>query len=300
MTAYGYFPGCSLKGTGVAYEESLVALFRLLDLPLHELEDWNCCGATSYMSMDERAAFLLSCRNLRLARKGGYHDVVAPCSACYLALRKAQDYIGRYPSIGREVRDSAGNGDLRILNQLHIRHPLEVLFSDVGPERIRKRRVRQWCGGPMACYYGCQMVRPYAEADRADDPNRMDELLRAAGVPTVDYCLKTKCCGGSLTGTIHEVGVRLNHILLKEAARKGAQAIATVCPLCQYNLDAYQSEIRRSTGERFDMPVLYFTQILAWVLGGDMGDLGLRRGISGHRLIEQWFAKRGAEKEAYA
>jgi len=62
----------------------------------------------------------------------------------------------------------------------------------------------------VACYYGCQLVRPYAEADRAHDPTRMDELLKAVGVPTVEWALKTKCCGGSLTGTIHDVGVRLN------------------------------------------------------------------------------------------
>ncbi|HUK16042.1 MAG TPA: CoB--CoM heterodisulfide reductase iron-sulfur subunit B family protein [Bryobacteraceae bacterium] len=298
--AYGYFPGCSLKGAGVAYEESLLALFRLLGLPLAELEDWNCCGATSYMSIDERSAILLSSRNLLLAHKAGYRDVVAPCSACYLVLRKAQDYMERYPRIGKEVHAALGDGDLKVLNAIRVRHPLEVLYTDVGPGRIRQSLVRQWHGGRVACYYGCQMVRPYAEADRAHDPMRMDELLRAAGVPTVDYSLKTKCCGGSLTGTTHEVGVRLNYALLREAARKGADAIATVCPLCQYNLDAYQREIRRASHEPFDMPILYFSQILGWALGADTGALGLRRAISGRKTVQQWFSERRVEKEAYA
>ncbi len=298
--AYGYFPGCSLKGTGVAYNESLLTLFRLLGLPLAELEDWNCCGATSYMSIDERSAFLLSSRNLLLAHKAGHRDVVAPCSACYLVLRKTQDYMQRYPRIGREVHSALGDGDLRVLNAIRVRHPLEVLYTDVGPGRIRQALVRQWHGGRVACYYGCQMVRPYAEADRAHDPMRMDELLRSVGVPTVEYSLKTKCCGGSLTGTAHEVGVRLNYALLREAARKGADAIATVCPLCQYNLDAYQREIRRSSREPFDMPILYFSQILGWALGADIGALGLRRAISGRKTIEQWFSEQRVEKEAYA
>jgi len=291
--AYGYFPGCSLKGTGIAYEESLLSLFSLLDLPLAELEDWNCCGATSYMSIDERSAFQLSARNLALAHKAKHADVVAPCSACYLVLRKAQDYMQRYPQM------AAANGNLRVLNSVRVRHPLEVLYTDVGPGQIRKKLVRRWRGGRVACYYGCQMVRPYAEADRDHDPARMDELLAAVDVPTVDYSLKTKCCGGSLTGTTHSVGVRMNYILLKEAARKGAQAIATVCPLCQYNLDAYQSEIRRASGERLDMPILYFTQILGWALGGEISSLGFRRAISGRKTIEQWFPKTRVEKEAY-
>jgi len=295
---YGYFPGCSLKGTGVAYEESLLTLFRLLDLPLAELDDWNCCGATSYMSIDERSAFQLSARNLALAHKAKHPDLLAPCSACYLVLRKAQDYMQKYPQIARDM-GPWGNGNLRALNQVRVRHPLEVLYNDVGADRIHKKIVRHWHGGQVACYYGCQMVRPYGEADRDHDPDRMDELLEAVGVPTVDYSLKTKCCGGSLTGTTHDVGVRLNYILLKEAARKGAQAVATVCPLCQYNLDAYQSEIRRATGERFDMPILYFTQILGWALGGEFDSLGFGRAISGRKTIAQWFAPARTEKEAY-
>jgi heterodisulfide reductase subunit B len=99
---------------------------------------------------------------------------------------------------------------------------------------------------------------------------------------------------------MHSVGLRLNHILLKEALRKGAQAIITVCPLCQYNLDAYQSEIRRRTGEAMDMPIFFFTQILAWALGGDVQSIGLKRAISGRKLIEQWFPKEHAEANAYA
>lgn len=294
MTApYGYFPGCSLKGTGVAYEESLLTLFRLLDLPLAELDDWNCCGATSYMSIDERSTFALSARNLTMARQAGRRDLLAPCSACYLALRKTQDYLQRYPEL------AGGNGTAAAIQTIHVRHPLEVLYTDVGLDRIRKKTVRPWRGGRVACYYGCQMVRPYGEADRDYDPVRMDELLGAAGVSTVDYSLKTKCCGASLTGTAHDVGVRLNYILLKEAARKGAQAIVTVCPLCQYNLDAYQSEIRRTSGEPLDLPVLYFTQILGWALGGEIGSLGFRRAISGRKLIEQWFTRASAEKETY-
>jgi len=297
--AYGYFPGCSLRGTGVAYEESMLTLFRLLDLPLAELENWNCCGATSYMSIDERSAFVLSSRNLALAHEAKHRDLIAPCSACYLVLRKTQDYIQRYPRIAREVGVSVDHGNLRVLNQIRVRHPMEVLYADVGPDRIRKKVTRHWHGGMVACYYGCQMVRPYAEADRTHDPTRMDELLAAVDVPTVRYSLKTKCCGGSLMGTTHEIGVRLNYILLKEAARKGAQAIATACPLCQFNLDACQREIRRESGERFDIPILFFTQILGWSLGGDVRSLGLRRSISGRKTIEQWFAEAPARKETY-
>ena len=109
----------------------------------------------------------------------------------------------------------------------------------------------------------------------------MDELLQAVGIPTVDFPLKTKCCGGSLTGTTLAVGIRLNYILLKEAVRKGAQAIVTVCGLCQFNLDAYQSEIRGEAHELYNIPVFYLPQVLGWQLGGDFCALGLSQGNLG-------------------
>ncbi|HUI57996.1 MAG TPA: CoB--CoM heterodisulfide reductase iron-sulfur subunit B family protein [Bryobacteraceae bacterium] len=295
--SYGYFPGCTLRGTGVAYEESMLALFETLGLPVQEVHDWNCCGATSYMSIDEGSAFLLSARNLAQAHQEGHQELLAPCAACYLVLRKTQDYMQRYPRIRQEIHEALGNGHVGALASVRVRHPLETLYVDVGVDKIRSRRVREWRGGKVACYYGCQLVRPFAEADRDHNPMRMDELLRAVGVPTVEYSLKTKCCGGALTGTIHDVGVNLNRILIREAARTGAQAIATVCPLCQYNLDAYQWEIRKQNGD-LDMPILYFTQILGWALGADVRSLGFQRSISGRKTIQQWFSH--AEKEVYA
>ena len=299
MNGYGYFPGCSLRGTGIAYEESLLELFRLLGVSLKELDDWNCCGATSYMSIDERSAFVLSARNLALAQKAQCHDLLAPCSACYLVLRKTQDYAARYPQIGNHVKASLSAAKLPALDGVRVRHPLEVLYTDIGIDRISARRARQWSGGRVACYYGCQLVRPYHEVDRSDNPSRLEELMRAVGVPTVRYSLSTKCCGGALTGTMHAIGVRLSYILLKEAARKGAQAMVTLCPLCQYNLDAYQAEMRRRTGEALDMPVLYFTQVVGWMLGGDAETLGIRRSISGRKFIRQWFAGEKAETKEY-
>jgi heterodisulfide reductase subunit B len=295
---YLYFPGCSLKATGVAYEESMRELFRVLDLPLQELPDWNCCGATSYMSIDEGSAFLLSARNLSIAGQTGMRDLLTPCSACYLVLRKTEDYFHRHPAVREKVAGSLSKAGLGPLDSVRVRHPLEVLYSDVGVEHIRSKVVRHWRGGRLACYYGCQAVRPYDEVDVPHDPNRMDELLEAVGAPTVDFALKTKCCGGSLTGTMHEVGIRLNYILLKEAARKGAEAIITICPLCQFNLDAYQAEIRRATREPLDLPILYFTQVLGWALGGDVEALGLHRTISGRTFVKRWFPAR-EEVESY-
>lgn len=285
---YLYYPGCSLKSTGKAYEESIVTLFRLLDVPLEEINNWNCCGATNYMNIDEQSAFSLASRNLSIAEKDG-RDLVTPCSACYLVLRKTQIYSDKYPEVKEKINRFLSSAKLGPIMSKPVRHPLEVLYSDIGVDFIKSRIKRHWKGGPVASYYGCLTTRPFYEVDRKFTPFRMDEILKTLGIIPVEYYLKTKCCGGSLTGTITNVGIRLNYIILKEALRKGAQAIVTLCPLCQFNLDCFQPNIRKETGENIDIPVLYLPQILGWALGGPLENLGLKRGISGRRNIDQWF-----------
>jgi len=92
--SYAYYPGCSSKGTGRAYEESLHAVFGALGTGLDELEDWNCCGASGFPAVDAAKAAALSARNLALAESARPGpdpvDIIAPCAGCYRALLKTE------------------------------------------------------------------------------------------------------------------------------------------------------------------------------------------------------------------
>ncbi len=93
----------------------------------------------------------------------------------------------------------------------------------------------------------------------------------------MDYPLKAHCCGGSLMGTMEDIGVRLSFLLLKEAKARSANVLATVCPLCQYNLEAYQDKMRRTFGEDVTLPIVYFTQLVGLAFGLAPKALGLQR-----------------------
>lgn len=274
---YQYFPGCSLKGMGRAYEESFLAVSRALGIEIKELEDWNCCGATAYMSIDETKSYALAGRNLAIAERNA-SDVIAPCSACYLVLNKTIHGMSENPELHGKVGRALKAGGLEYKGTAKVRHPLDVLMNDVGLEEIKKRVKAPLAGMKLAPYYGCQIVRPYATFDDQRDPVFMDKLITASGAESVDWPLKTRCCGGSLTGTVPEAGLRLAYIILKEARKRGAQAIVTPCPLCQFNLDGYQEQIAAKY-ERIDMPVLYFTQVLGLAMGLGAKELGIKRGI---------------------
>jgi len=277
---YLYYPGCSLHAAGKGYDESLLAVFRALGVPLRELDGWNCCGATAYMSVDELKAFALAARNLALAEqecKSRDVCLVAPCSACYLVLTKVQHRLNEYDQIRRPIVEALRNAGLTYHGDIRVRHPLDVLVNDVGVEKVCEGVTAPLEGLKVACYYGCQVVRPYASFDDQYDPTTMDELLRAVGAEVVDWPLKARCCGGTLTGTVEEVGQRLSYILLKEAKERGADAIATCCPLCQFNLECYQTQIARRFGNGIGMPVAYFTQLLGRAMGIGDRELGLHR-----------------------
>ncbi len=276
MKPYAYFPGCSLKENSKHYEESILPVFRTVGAPLEELPDWNCCGATAYFSVDGDMAAAVSGRNLSLAEKEG-KDIVAPCAGCYLTLKKSNEFLKSGRAESMKIMAALREAGLDYRGGVAVKHPLEVLIKDIGLDAVRKQVVRRLGGLKVACYYGCQLVRPFTDFDDPDHPTTLDALMESLGAETVDYSAKTRCCGGLLTGTIENVGLRLNHLLLKEARRKGADAIVTICPLCLFNLELLQDKIVKTHKDDIKIPVFFFSQLMGLAFGLSPDDLGFSR-----------------------
>jgi heterodisulfide reductase subunit B len=273
--SYTYYPGCALKGTAKPYEQSLVACFEALGHDLNELKDWNCCGYIAYMSVDQRQALLLAARNLSLAEKEGQQDLLTPCPACYTDLRRVDDWRTRYPELRRQVLDTLSEEGLPYNGNVRVRHPLDVLVDDIGIDAIKEHQQRSGEGLRVAMYYGCLYNRPNEITEESFFPSKLEDLFGALGVDVVDFPLKMKCCGASLPSTVEEVAMRFIYPLLHEAKKTGADLVATICPLCQLNLEAYQGKVGRTFGEDLRVPVVFFSQLLGYLLGVPEKKLGL-------------------------
>jgi len=280
MLKYHYFPGCSVLGTGRACEESTQAVIKELGVELKEIDDWNCCGATAYMSVDEHNALALAARNLALAEKEGATQMTTPCSGCYLTLNKSKHYIEEYPAVGNRVKGSLRKAGLEYKGSVRVRHMLDIMVNDVGLDTIKKHVKVPLKGVKVAAYYGCQTVRPFKDFDQQHFPNKIDELCQALGAETVYFPLKTRCCGGSQMGTLPQVAQRLVFAILREAKRQGANLIVSVCPLCHFNLDSYQPEIVGRFHEDVSIPCMYYTQLMGLAFGIDPKTLGLQRNLT--------------------
>jgi heterodisulfide reductase subunit B len=277
---YLYYPGCSAKSSGRSYEESLLSVFKKLNVPLEEIEDWNCCGATNYMAINEGSAISLIARNFALAEKQGGADIVAPCAACFMGLLKTKNYLDTDEKIKAKVHDDLSKAGMAFSNKVNVRHPLDVLTNDIGLKTLETAVSAPLKGLKVACYYGCQLIRPFATFDDQRDPQTMENIVKALGGTPVDWPIKTRCCSGSMTSTISEIGLRMNFLLLKEAKDRGADVIITACPLCQFNLECFQGKISNKYDENVKMPVMYFTQLMGIAMGIGKKELGLHRMLS--------------------
>jgi len=272
--AYLYFPGCSPEGSNRAYDVSPRNVARTLGVQLEELADWNCCGSTAYFGTNKRRALVLAARNLALAEDRG-RDLVTVCSGCYLALHKTNHLLQGDAALCEEVRAALRAGGLDYHGSVRVRHFLDVVVADLGQESVQAHVVRPLHGLDVACYYGCQLTRPYEQFDHAEFPESMDRLVGWLGAKPVPYPLKAKCCGGMLMTTQSQLARDMVGKLLRTARRAGAACIATACPLCQMNLEGYHHQVAAERGEHWQVPVLYFTQLLGWALGLGKKDLAL-------------------------
>jgi len=276
---YLYYPGCSLECSGRAYDESLRAVFRVLGVKLTTLDDWNCCGATMYMSVDEAASLAISARNLALAERNGSRELIAPCSACYTVLLKTNRFLRESPELKVKVDRLLEPAGLAYNLSVRVRHPLDVLVNDIGIELIGLTANSSLSGINFAHYYGCQIVRPERGFDDQDLPSTMDRLFERLGARAVYFPFKTRCCGGMLMTTFSAVALQLVKDLLNGAGQEGADCILTTCPMCQINLECYQNRVNKTYGTTYRMPILFFTQLLGLALGCSENDLGLHRNL---------------------
>jgi heterodisulfide reductase subunit B2 len=271
---YAYYPGCSLESGSAAYDMSVRAVIERLGFGLDELDDWNCCGATEYFSQNELVATSVIARNLALV--DNQHDqLVAPCAACFLNLKKTDKLMAENAGIRSKVDQALAAGGLRYEpGRVHVRHLLDVLYTDVGEAAIKAKVVQPLTGLRVAPYYGCQIVRPLNGFDNPEYPMKLDEMFTWLGAEVVDYPVKAHCCGGHMTQISEEHAFELIRRLLQSAADYRADLILCMCPMCQLNMDMYQGRVNGFFNTNFKLPIVYFTQMLGVALGIDLKKLG--------------------------
>ena len=273
---YSFYPGCSSqKGASASnYQVSVDSMCETLDIKLNEIPDWNCCGASiGYGEGGELPRLALSARNLALSEQHNPgQDVVATCAACWLATRETRDRLLAHDDLMKETNEALAAAGLKVQANQKIRHMVEVLIEDFGYDELGKHVKKPLEGIKIAGYVGCQTNRPFGiDGESFENPMYLDKLVDTLGgdsIPT--YEKKVQCCGGALMFSEPEKSQDMVKGILEAAHDNGADMIVTPCPLCQMNTEVYQDKINARHGTKFNMPVVYYSQLLSVAYGKDI------------------------------
>ena len=298
MKRYAYFPGCSAETVSASYHLSAVETGARLGIEFQEIEDWNCCGATPYTNIDELLAQSLCARNLAIAERD-HLDVVAPCSACFKNLYHTNEHLKTDTDLADHLNFALEADELHYAGTVDVHHLIHVFVRDVGLDAIKAKVTRPLTGVRVAPYYGCQLVRP----DRGDGfdvagPRYFEDLLGAIGATPVAYPYRLRCCGASLMIANRGAALAMVRDLLRSAVQAQADVIATTCPLCQLNLEAYQGDVNREFGTEYRIPVLYFTQLMGLAMGIGQKKLGIGTELIPPQKVLECVARRPAAAQA--
>jgi len=268
-----YYPGCTLKTTAKNFESSAIAALRALDVELVELKRWNCCGTVYSLASDDLIHKLAPIRNLIRVKEEGGARVLTLCSMCYNTLRQANMFFEKDKEASEKMnqfmdREVDYEGDVEVL------HILKFLKDEIGFDNISKK-VKNTLGElKIAPYYGCLLLRPSEIAiDNPENPSLLEDLFHSLGIYTVDFPYKNECCGAYQTVNQIDLIADRTHTMISLARGCGANIMVTSCPLCQFNLETRQENLKEKYADFVEMPVLYFTQILGAALGVSKKDL---------------------------
>lgn len=276
---YIYYPGCSLEGSAVEYDGATRALMAALEVQLIDIKNWNCCGATAAEPMSQLLSFVLPARNIALAEKmTEVGDILVPCSACYLNLQKVIKERLLDEKLSQNIDEALAVDDLSLNGTRKVRHLLDVLAHDIGAEKIYEQVENPLKDLKIVPYYGCQCLRPYGGFDDPEDPVTMTPLIEACGATVFPWNSAASCCGASGMNTKREVAGELVKKILMDA--RGADAIVTVCPMCQMNLEGFQKSVARGTHEDLSITVLYLPQLIGLAMGMSTEDMMMEKNLA--------------------
>lgn len=274
QTTYAYYPGCSLHSSAAEYNLSVRKVCEKLGIHLEEMKDWICCGATPVHAINPKLSLAISAKNLSIAAEMG-KDVAVACAACFNRMKATAKHLDEHDDIRKQIDEIT---ETKYKSGIGIYHILSIIAS-LDPEIIEKAIVKKLTGLKVGCYYGCLLVRPpkIMEFDDPENPTIMEKVLAHTGAEMVDWNFKTECCGASLSVPRTDIVLKLCHDILQDAKKRGIDVLSVACPLCQMNLDMRQWEVEKAFKKSFQIPILYFSQILGLAMGEYAESIGLNK-----------------------
>lgn len=286
---YALYLGCTAPVRTLNYERAVRSVAHRLGIELVDINDFGCCGFP-LKSVHHETALIFSARNLALAEEQGL-DLCALCSSCTGTLAEANYALQGNEELRQQVNKKleATTGH-RYNGTIRVRHFARVLYEEIGLDRIRQAVTVNLSGLRLAAHYGCHYLKPTEAHDRFDDPENpcsLDRLIEALGATSIYYEGREQCCGGGILGADEKTALALPHLKLERITAAGADAMVIVCPFCDIMYEMQQRRIEKLYETRYNLPVLFYPQLLGLAMGLSADEVGLPLNrVKSRKLLE--------------
>ena len=277
--------GCTIPTQEYAYEVSARKVLPLLGVNLIDLQNAACCGQP-LKGIDILGWLYLASRTLALAEQQGAETLLALCNGCHVSICEAKHILETDDDLRKAINEMLADEGLEIQGHIRIRHLLDFLHDDIGPQKIKQTLENSPNFNPLvnlklAAHYGCHIIRPSSieRPDQLDDPSKLEALIEITGASTSKYPERLECCGAPMLASVDKESFQISGNKLMAIQKRGFDGVINVCPFCERMLER-QEVISRVTGLDVSISSMYYTQLLGLALGIEPEQLGLQLNMS--------------------
>ena len=274
---YGLFLGCTVPVRALNYELAARKVGEKLGLEFQDIPEFGCCGFP-VKSVDRMTFILMAAENLSVAEDANL-DICSLCSACSSVLTEVDRQLKENQTLRNRVNEELSRVGRKYQGRIQVKHLARILHEDVGLPRIKEMVKRPLSEFNFAVHYGCHYLKPsdvYGEFEEPENPRTLDELLRLTGAKSIPYEDKNECCGGGVLGVDEATALKIAALKLDHVKASGADALVLICPFCNIMYEANQKKIEKLSETEFNLPVVYYPQVLGLALGIPPDELGFR------------------------
>ncbi len=296
---YAFFLGCTIPARAMNYEISTRKIAEKLGIKLIDLENFACCGLP-IKSVDFLSSIVMAAKNIAVAEEKGL-DILVLCNGCAVTLVEADHLLKHDEKMKKKVNEILAKFGKEFKGTIKVKHLAQILYEDVGVEKISKAVKYPLDNFKFAAHYGCHYFKPSVVYECFDDPEfpvSLDNLIQATGAPPVEYTTKTSCCGGGILAVSQDIALKMTKVKLDELYKRKVDALVSICPFCSVMYDANQKSVEKDFEGDYDIPILYYPQILGLALGISQKELEFKRNrIKPKEMVERFEKKYSLAEE---
>jgi heterodisulfide reductase subunit B len=274
---YALFLGCTVPVRALNYELAARKVGERLGLEFVDIPEFGCCGFP-VKSVDRRTYVLMAAQNLSLAEEANL-DICSLCSACSSVLTEINKELKEDQTLRNRTNEGLSVTGRKYQGRVQVKHFVRILYEDVGLEKIKEMVERPLSNFNFVAHYGCHYLKPsevYSKFDDPENPHTLDELIQLTGATSIPYEDKNQCCGGGILGVDEATALNIAALKLDHIKATAADALVLACPFCDIMYEGNQKKIEKQLETEFNLPVLYYPQVLGLALGIPQDELGFR------------------------